>query len=85
MKFVDNVEKFIEKANAVPSAGMNRRTLSDIFEAQEESRRTNAAAYEPNMWRVVLLGKAGCLAAAFAGRGGAYPAGAGINSRWRGR
>ena len=64
MKSVDNVEKLIRRANAVPSAKTNCRTLNDIFEAQEESRRANAAAFEPNMWRIVLGNKAGCLAAA---------------------
>ncbi len=64
MRSSDNVEKLIERANAVPSAKMNRRTLNDIFEAQEESKRTNAATFEPNIWRAVLGSKAGCLAAA---------------------
>lgn len=61
----DNAEKLIKRANATPSAEMNRRTLDDIFEAQEESKRTNAATVEPNMLRIILWNKAGYLAAAF--------------------
>ena len=65
MKSVDNVEKLIERANATPCAEMNRRTLNDIFEAQEESRRTDSATFEPNIWRIVLWSRVGYLAAAF--------------------
>ena len=65
MKSVENVEQLIKRANAVPNAGMNRRTLNDIFEAQEESKRTNSATSEPNIWRILLWNKATCLAAAF--------------------
>ena len=65
MKSTDNVEKLIKRANATPCAEMNRRTLSDIFEAQEESRRTDPATSEPNIWRIMLQSKAGYLAAAF--------------------
>jgi len=65
MKSMDNVKKLIRKANAVPSVKMNRRTLKDIFEAQEESKRTTSATFEPNIWRILLWSKAGCLAAAF--------------------
>ena len=65
MKSMDNVKKLIRKANAVPSVKMNRRTLKDIFEAQEESKRTTSATFEPNIWRILLWYKAACLAAAF--------------------
>ncbi|MGB2864464.1 MAG: hypothetical protein WBC05_14145 [Sedimentisphaerales bacterium] len=65
MKSVDNVKKLIKRANAVPSVKMNRRTLNDIFEAQEESKRTTSATFEPNIWRIMLWNKAACLAAAF--------------------
>ena len=65
MKSADNVEKLIKIANAVPSDKMNRRTLNDIFEAQEESKRTTSATSEPNMRRIMLRYKAACLAAAF--------------------
>jgi len=65
MKSVDNVEKLIKRANAIPCAEMNHRTLDDIFEAQEESKRTNSTTFEPNIWRIMLPSKAGYLAAAF--------------------
>jgi len=64
MRSVDNVEKLIERANAVPSDKMNRRTLYDICEAQEEAKRVNTATFAPNIWRAVLGSKAGSLAAA---------------------
>ena len=65
MKSMDNVEKLIKKANAVPRAEMNRRTLNDIFEAQEESKRTSSASFEPKIWRMILQNKVGYLAASF--------------------
>ena len=37
----------------------------DIFESQEKSKRTTSATFEPNIWRIMLWNKAGCLAAAF--------------------
>ena len=65
MKSTDNVEKLIRRANAVPSVKMNRRTLNDIFEAQEESKRKTLATFEPNIWRITLGSRAGCLVAIF--------------------
>ncbi|MHC4439135.1 MAG: hypothetical protein ACYS3S_17405, partial [Planctomycetota bacterium] len=64
MKSEDNVVKFIQKANAAPRAEMNRKTLNDIFEAQEESKRATSSSFEPKMWKMVLFSKAGCIAAA---------------------
>ncbi|MFC1794189.1 hypothetical protein ACFL3Q_11445, partial [Planctomycetota bacterium] len=60
-----NVEKLIKRANAVPRAEMNRRTLNDIFEAQELSKRTTSGASEPNIWKIMLWSKAAGLAAVF--------------------
>jgi len=65
VKSVDNVKKLIKRANAIPRADMNQRILNDIIEAQEESRRTTANTFEPNIWRIMLWSKAGYLAAAF--------------------
>ena len=64
MKSVDNVEQLIKRANAVPGSGMNRRTLNDIFEAQEESKKKITTASEPNILRMILFSRAGSLAAA---------------------
>ena len=65
MKSKDNVEDLIRRANAVPSVKMNRRTLNDIFEAQEESKRKTMSSFEPNILRMILLSKAVCLTSAF--------------------
>jgi hypothetical protein len=65
MKSTDDIKKLIKRANAMPSAEMDRRTLNDIFEAQEESKRTNSATFEPSIWSVILWSKVGYLAAAF--------------------
>jgi len=65
MKSAKNVEQLIKRANAVPNAGMNRRTLNDIFEAQEESKKKTTATSEPNILRMILWSRAGRLAAAF--------------------
>jgi len=43
----------------------NHEKEIDIFESQEESKRTTSATFEPNIWRIMLWNKAGCLAAAF--------------------
>ncbi len=43
----------------------NHEKEIDIFESQEESKRTTSATFEPNIWRIMLWNKAGCIAAAF--------------------
>ncbi len=64
MKSVDNVEKYINRANAIPSAAMNHRTLADIFAAQEASKRADTASCEPTVRRTMAWPRAGTLAAA---------------------
>ena len=43
----------------------NHEKEIDIFESQEKSKQTTSATFEPNIWRIMLWNKAGCLAAAF--------------------
>jgi len=43
----------------------NHEKEIDIFESQEKSKKTTSATFEPNIWRIMLWKKAGCLAAAF--------------------
>jgi hypothetical protein len=43
----------------------NHEKEIDIFEAQEKSKRTTSATFEPNIRRIILWKKAACLAAAF--------------------
>lgn len=43
----------------------NHEKEIDIFESQEKSKKTTSATFEPNIWRIMLWNKAGCLAAAF--------------------
>ena len=54
MKSVDNIKNLIKKANALPSAEMNSRTLKDIFEAQEESKRITSALFETTIWSIIF-------------------------------
>ena len=39
MKPADNIEKLIKKIDVIPSAEMHQRTLNDIFQAQENSKK----------------------------------------------
>jgi len=64
MNSSENIEKLIKRSNAVPSAEMNRRTLNDIFEAQENSKQTTSAKPEPNILRIIMGSRVGSLAAA---------------------
>jgi len=57
MKSVNKICKLIKKANATPSTEMNRRTLNDIFEAQDRSKTTTL--YTPELR--VLGGRVGYL------------------------
>jgi len=43
----------------------NHHKEIQIYESQEESKRTTSATFEPNIWRIMLWNKAACLAAAF--------------------
>ncbi len=43
----------------------NHEKEIDIFESQEKSKQTTSATFEPNIRRIMLWNKAGCLAAAF--------------------
>ena len=43
----------------------NHEKEINIFESQEKSKKINSATFEPNIWRIMLWNKAGCLAAAF--------------------
>jgi hypothetical protein len=43
----------------------NHEKEIDIFELQEKSKKTTSATFEPNIRRIMLWNKAGCLAAAF--------------------
>jgi len=43
----------------------NHEKEIDIYESQEKSKKTTSATFEPNIWRIMLWNKAGCLAAAF--------------------
>jgi len=42
----------------------NHKNEIDIFEAQEESKKTTSDIFEPSIWRIILSSKAGYLAAA---------------------
>jgi len=43
----------------------NHEKEIDIFESQEKAQKTTSDTFEPNIWRIMLWSKAGCLAAAF--------------------
>ena len=54
MKPADDIEKLIKKINVTPRAEMDNRTLDDIFEAQEKSKKTQSAESGPTVWRIIM-------------------------------
>jgi len=64
MRSAENVENFIKKVRLKASAQMHKRTLNDALEAQEKSRKTKSAKFEPNIWRIIMKSHITKLAAA---------------------
>lgn len=54
MRSAENVENFIKRVRLKASAQMHKRTLNDALEAQEKSRKTKSAKFEPNIWRIIM-------------------------------
>ena len=64
MRPEENIEKLIKSLNFKASAQLHNRTLNDVLEAHEESRRTQSAKLKPNVWRITTKSKITKLAAA---------------------
>lgn len=64
MRPAENIENSIKRLQVTPSAEMRRRTLDDILEAQEESRKTKPAVIWPDIWRTIMKKRITKLAAA---------------------
>jgi len=54
MSSAENIENFIKRVRLKASAQMHKRTLNDALEAQEKSRKTKSAKFEPNIWRTIM-------------------------------
>jgi protocatechuate 3,4-dioxygenase beta subunit len=57
MKSTKNIEKLIQKINAIPDARMDQKTLDDILLAQEKSKKTSSVDTSPNIWRIIIKNK----------------------------
>jgi len=57
MKSGRNIEKIIRNINVMPDARMDKRTLDDIFLAQEKTKKTYSALVEPNVWSIIMKSK----------------------------
>ncbi|HIJ51600.1 MAG TPA: carboxypeptidase regulatory-like domain-containing protein [Planctomycetes bacterium] len=64
MRSAENVENFIKRVCLKASAQMHERTLNDALEAQEKSRKTKSAKFEPNICRIIMKSPITKLAAA---------------------
>ena len=66
MRPEENIEKLIKSLHFKASAELHNRTLNDVLQAHEESRRTQSAKLKPNVWRIIMKSKITKLAAAAA-------------------
>ena len=54
MRPSENIEKLIAKLNVTPRAEMRQRTLRDVLEAQEKSKKTASAHPTPSIRRLIM-------------------------------
>ena len=66
MRPEENIEKLIKSLNFKASAQMHNRTLNDVLEAHEQSKKTKSAEVQPNIWSTIMKSKITKLAAAAA-------------------
>lgn len=64
MKPAEKIEKLIKRLHFKASAEMHDRTINDALEAQAKSKKTQSAAPQPNLWRIIMKNNITKLAAA---------------------
>ena len=65
MKSLAEVEKLVKRFRIKPTVKISEKTLTDALKAQEEVKKIELAAIQPNIWRIIIGSRAGSLAAAF--------------------
>jgi hypothetical protein len=64
MRPEENIENLIKSLNFKASAELHDRTLNDVLEAHEESKKTKSVTSQPNIWSTIMKSKITKLAAA---------------------
>jgi predicted ribosomally synthesized peptide with SipW-like signal peptide len=66
MRPEENIENLIKSLHFKASTESHNRTLNDVLEAHEKSKKTKLAELQPNIWRTIMKSKIAKLAAAAA-------------------
>jgi hypothetical protein len=53
MKSLEEVEKLVKRFRIKPTVEMSEKTLTDALKAQDEFKKTESAAIQPNIWRII--------------------------------
>ena len=64
MKPEENIGKLIKKLHITPRAEMHRKTLRDLFEAQDNFKKAKSVVNQPNIFRTIMKTKITKFAAA---------------------
>ena len=64
MRHADNIEESIKTLQVTPSDRMLKKTLSDILEAQEKTKKAKSGFAHKNIWRIIMKSRITKLAAA---------------------
>ncbi len=64
MRPVKKIENLIKRINVIPGAEMDRRTLHDVLQAQEKTKKLSSAGIQPSVWRIIMKSKITKFAAA---------------------
>jgi len=54
MKSLAEVEKLVKRFRIKPTLKMSEKTLTDALNAQEETKKIESAAIQPNIWRIIM-------------------------------
>jgi len=64
MKSLEEVEKLVKRFRIKPTVKMSEKTLADALKAQDEIKKTESTAIQPNIWRIIKRRRITKLAAA---------------------
>ncbi|HUU18203.1 MAG TPA: hypothetical protein VMW72_13725 [Sedimentisphaerales bacterium] len=53
MKSLAEVEKLVKRFRIKPTVKMSEKTLADALKAQDEIKKTESTAIQPNIWRII--------------------------------
>jgi len=64
MRPTEKIKKLFVKSNVTVSSKLDDKIINDAFHAFEQSIKTKPAAYQPNIWRIIMKTKITKIAAA---------------------